>query len=114
VTIASGSEASNFTLGITTPQQTAQLHQPVKLLPFSLATLLLLPFAGRLRRRARKLSGICAMLLLLIGTAAGMTMLSGCGSANGFLSQPQQSYTVTVTATSGTLTHSTTVTLTVE
>ena len=113
-TIASGAGATDITLTITVPQQTAMLHQPTKLLPFSLATLLLLSFAETMRRKSRKLPRLCTMLLLLIGGAVGMTMMTGCGTGNGFLSQPQQSYPVTITITSGALTHTATVTLTVE
>jgi len=40
--------------------------------------------------------------------------LTGCGVGEGIFAQPQQSYTVTVTGTSGTLSHSATVTLTVQ
>jgi trimeric autotransporter adhesin len=43
-----------------------------------------------------------------------MAGLSGCGTNNGFFGQPSQTYTITVTATSGTLSHATTVTLTIE
>jgi hypothetical protein len=55
-----------------------------------------------------------SMLLLLIAGMTAMAGLSGCGSTTGFFAQAQKSYTVTVTATSGTLSHSTTMTLTVE
>jgi hypothetical protein len=86
-----------------------------KLAPLSLA-LVLLPFAGRLRRSGKRLSRtLCVLLLLTAGLTAAVG-ISACGgsSASGFFAQPQQSYTVTVTGTSGALSHSTTVTLTVE
>ena len=84
-----------------------------RLAPFSLA-LLLLPFAGRLRRTGKRLGRMMCALLLLGAGMATMAGMSGCGSTSGFFAQQQQSYTVTVTATSGALSHSTTVTLTVE
>jgi hypothetical protein len=53
------------------------------------------------------------MLLLAAGTAvtAGLT---GCGSGNGFFGDAQKTYTVTLTATSGTVQHTTAVTLNVQ
>jgi hypothetical protein len=86
-----------------------------RLAPFSLA-LVLLPFAGRLRRTGKRLGRILCVLLLLTAGIAAATGISACGgsSAGGYFAQPQQSYTVTVTGTSGALSHSTTVTLTVE
>jgi hypothetical protein len=80
--------------------------------PFALA-LLLLPFVGRIRRARKHLGGVMAVLVLLMA-GLGAISLIGCGSGNGFLGQQQNSYTVTVTGTSGALTHSTTVELTVE
>ena len=73
---------------------------------FALA-LLLLPFAGvrRLRR-----SGRLAVLLLAIAGFAGTAGLIGCGASNSFSGQTK-SYTVTVTATAGTVQHTSTVTL---
>ena len=84
-----------------------------RLAPFSLA-LLLLPFAGRLRRTGKRLGRMMCALLLLGAGMATMAGMSGCGSTSGFFAQQQQSYTVTVTATSGALSHSATFTLTVE
>ncbi|MGB6742615.1 MAG: Ig-like domain repeat protein, partial [Terracidiphilus sp.] len=81
--------------------------------PFALA-LILLPFAGRLRRAGKRLGRTLSMLLLLVAGAAAIAGISGCGSTSGFFAQQQQSYTVTVTGTSGTLTHSASVTLKVE
>jgi hypothetical protein len=81
-----------------------------KLAPFSLA-LLLLPFAGKLRKAGKRLSRTMTVLLiagLCLAAAAGV---SGCG---GSMSKAPQAYTVTVTGTSNNLSSSTTVTLTVE
>jgi trimeric autotransporter adhesin len=51
---------------------------------------------------------------MLAAGLAAMAGLSGCGSSSGFFAQHQQTYTITITATSGTLSHSTTVELTVQ
>jgi hypothetical protein len=72
--------------------------------------LLLFPFAviRRVRKRIRKAAvQFCALSLLL----GGMMSLTGCG---GSVQGPGQSYNITVTATSGTLQHSTTVMLQVK
>jgi hypothetical protein len=116
-TLAAGSGSTNVTLTIQLPAMTSRLrpinHLGHELAPFALA-LLLLPFAGRMRRAGRKLGrGVSLALLLLLGLGS-MVGLTGCGSSNGYFIQPQQTYTVTVTGTSGALEHSTTVTLTVE
>jgi ABC-type transporter Mla subunit MlaD len=55
-----------------------------------------------------------AVVLLLSAGAAAMAGLSGCVSNTGFFAQSQQSYTVNVTGASGTLSHTSNVTLTVE
>jgi hypothetical protein len=53
--------------------------------------------------------------LLLVGAGlAAIAALNGCNSINGFFGQTQRTYTIEVTATSGTLVHSTNITLTVE
>jgi len=82
-------------------------------IPAGLA-LLLMPLFGvrRLRRTARAKA---LMLLLMLGGLAGAAAtLSGCGGGNGFSLQPPQTYTLTVTATSGSIVNSATVTLNVQ
>ncbi len=80
------------------------------MLSVSLAMLLLPLFGLRRRRKA----GPLMMPLLLIVAACTMT-LTGCGTnLNGYFGQPQKSYTITVTATSGTLVHTSTINLNVE
>jgi hypothetical protein len=49
-----------------------------------------------------------------LGSLGALIGMTGCGASSGFFGQTPQNYTITVTATSGTLSHSTTVTLTVE
>ena len=55
-----------------------------------------------------------SVLLLLAAGLAAVAGISACGTTTGIFSQQQQTYTVTVTGTSGALSHSSTVTLTVE
>jgi hypothetical protein len=91
-----------------------QKDAPMRKIPPVLWGILLLPFAGRMRRIGKRLGKTASILMLMVvGLTAGMA-LSGCGSQNGFFGQPQKTYNVTVTATSGTLSHSTNLTLTVE
>jgi sugar lactone lactonase YvrE len=117
ITLPAGSGTTTVTLTIQLPQTAAAL-QPTHglgrgLAPFALA-LLLLPFAGRLRRAGRRLGRTVSLLLLLGAGLAAAAGLSGCGSSSGFFGQPQTTYTVTVTGSSGALSHSTTVILTIE
>ncbi len=113
-TVLVGSGATNVTLTINIPAQLSMLRKVEGLAPLTLA-LLLLPFSGRIRRRAGKLTRIAAALLLLVGGAVGAATLTGCGGNSGSSGQQgPQTYNVVITGTSGTLTHSTTVTLTVQ
>ena len=105
--VTPGATGANSQLTIAVPRQTAAIRNR------SAATLaialLLLPFASL--RRFRLKSG--RMLLVIALMLASLGLLTGCGSG-GYFSQPQQTYTVTVTGTSGSMTHATTVILTVE
>jgi sugar lactone lactonase YvrE len=116
--IAAGAGGSTAVLTIATGAQ-AQLHKngmPLsRLVSSSVLALLMLPlFFGRsARKAASRLSRTGRMLTALLALAA-LGVMTGCGSSSGFFGQQQQSYTVTVTGTSGAITHSATVTLTVE
>lgn len=122
--IPANSPATNVTLTISLPARSAAL--PVHHLPFDRSTLpvalglLLLPFAGRLRRAGGRWSKLACMLLLTLGAATMVAGVSGCGgggssSGSGSGSKPTvpQTYTLTVSATSGLNVHTTTLTLTV-
>jgi hypothetical protein len=118
---ANTSLIGNTLLTIQLPQTTANA-QPAggssgnlatRLAPFSLA-LLLLPFVGRLRKTGKRLGRLLTVLLLLGGGLAAMAGMSGCGTTTGFFAQSQQSYSITVTVASGSLSHTSTITLTVE
>ena len=74
--------------------------------------ILLLPFAGRIRPASKRLRRLSSVLLLLLGGVGAIAALSGCGS-QGFYS-PAQTSTLTVTATSGPLSRTTALTLTVK
>ena len=105
--VTPGSASANSTFTVSVPKQSAALHGASKM-PFALAVLLL-PLALLRRTRARPPRLLLWLLLGLTSFGA----ISGCG-AGGYFNQPQQTYTITITATSGNLAHSTTVALTVQ
>jgi len=70
--------------------------------------------AALMRRRSKRLGKAASIFMVMVLGLTAAVALGGCGSSNGFFGQPQKTYTVTVTATSGTLSHSTNLTLTVE
>jgi hypothetical protein len=116
--ILAGSLATTVTMTIHVPQIAAKnnpaaSNPALRLAPFSLA-LLLLPFAGRLRKTGKRLGRAMSVFLMLIAGMAAVAGLSGCGNTIGFFGQAPQSHQVTVTATMGTLSHSTNVTLYVQ
>jgi hypothetical protein len=109
----------NSQLTIQLPQPLAQLKGAAggnlasRLAPFSLA-LLVLPFAGRMRRAVKRLRRAAFLLLLLVAGMAAMAGLSGCGSPSIFFTQQLETYPVTVTVSAGALSHSVPLTLVVE
>ena len=115
--LPAGSSLTNVTLSIQLPQVTASLedkHAPNRHIPPVFWGLLLLPFAGGMRRAGKRLGRAISVLLLMIAGLTAMASLNGCGSSNGFFGQQQKTYVVTVIATSGRLSHSANLTLTVE
>jgi hypothetical protein len=83
-------------------------------MPRTLWAALLLPFALAARKRGKHLRQAVSLLLLLAAGVGATAGLIGCGTTSGLFAQQQKSYTITVTATAGTLTHSTQLILTVE
>ena len=105
------------TLSIKTPSAIARLEPGTQLhrtLPPVALGLLLLPLAGMRRRLGKTLGRTIFTLFLLLAGASAMAGLSGCGTNSGFFGQPETTYNVQITATSGSLSHSTSVTLTVQ
>jgi hypothetical protein len=108
---------SDVSLTIKAPSQTASVDQDkprLRTLPPLLWGVLLLPFAGKVRRAGKRMGRTVSLLLLLAAGTAAITALSGCGSGNGFFANQQKTYIVTVTVTAGTLSLSTNLSLTVQ
>lgn len=112
-TVAAGAGATNVSLSILVPSQTASLHHgdllALQLSPLMLG-MLLLPFGGKIRRAAGKHRRTVRLLLLFLA-ATSLVGITACGALRG--PQPE-TYTLTVTALSGSLSHSTTLMLTVQ
>jgi sugar lactone lactonase YvrE len=115
--LPAGSSLTNVTLSIQLPQVTASLDKKQaanRHMPPVFWGLLLLPFAGGMRRAGKRLGQTISVLMLMIAALTGVATLNGCGSSNGFFGQQQKTYVVTVIATSGRLSHTVNLTLTVE
>jgi hypothetical protein len=106
-TIATNAGPQTVTVTINTPPAQA-MRTFGKHTPWALAWLLPLFLLGGRRKRL----GHAMTLTLLL--AMGAFALVGCGSNNGYFGQSVQNYTVTVTGTSGAVTHSSSITLQVQ
>jgi hypothetical protein len=122
-TVTPGSTAATVTLTVTAPSATTAVNHPatrsLRGLPSALGGLVgamiafLLPICRINRRMRGLLSGRvqCMLWLAALGTL-GLS-LSGCGGGFEIARQNQQGVTLTVTGTSGTLQHSTSLEFTV-
>ena len=108
--VAANSATTNVTLVVMSPGKSAALstHRPLKgsSLPVALG-LFLLPFAGLLRKTAYRWRSLAVLALAGAALAAGLT---GCQQST-YTPQP---FSLTVTAASGPLSHTTTLKLTVQ
>jgi sugar lactone lactonase YvrE len=131
-TLAVGTGSTDVTLSIQVPSQTAMLQHgdhdhgnlnhgnlnhgnlnhgnllALKLSPFIMG-MLFLPFGGTLRRATGK-QGCTVRLLLILLVGISFVGITACGNGH---SLTTKNYTLTMTATSGTQSHSTSLTLTV-
>jgi hypothetical protein len=110
-TVAANGGTQPIQVKVQTAQQKAALNTGIG---SAVLALLMLPLATsrRIRRSSRRYFYLLILLLGGIGATAGLT---GCGyNGNGFFGQAPQTYTITITATSGTIQHSVNVTLNVQ
>jgi hypothetical protein len=113
--VTPGSNGAPSVLTVQTASLTGKLERPGGGSPVPLsAVLLLLPLLGtrRVRRELRRLPKSARALLLAFLALGATAAIAGCGG--GYYGPQPQMVTLTVTGTSGTLSHSTTVTLTIQ
>ena len=116
------SSVTNVTMTVTLPSDAALTHPLTGLsrgglAPMALA-LLLLPFAGRMRRVSRSWKGRAWVVVLALAGMVFAGSLTACGGGSGGSSgsggATPQTYSLTITATSGSLSQTTTTNLTVQ
>jgi sugar lactone lactonase YvrE len=115
IAVGTGAATSVMTLNATDAAQLRIHEQPLSGISSTTAlALLILPFAfsARTRRSARHLFRSGRMLIALLAFAL-IGLLAGCGGG-GFFSHPTQTSTVTITATGGPVTHTTTIAMTLQ
>jgi hypothetical protein len=85
-------------------------------LPPVFLSLSLIPLSliGLRKRIKASMARWLALVVVSIATIAGCAAISGCGTNNGFLGVAPKNYTITVTASSGSIEHSASVTLNVQ
>jgi hypothetical protein len=103
-----------FTVQTAKPLAAATHHSPwLPSTGFAVA-FLLLPVCLRRRQRSGLMARLC-LLMLFVGSLGSFMLLTGCGgSGNGFLQQAPANYSIVITATSGSVQHTATVTLNVQ
>jgi hypothetical protein len=115
-TVPAGAGTTSVIMTVTLPASAsvrpAEKPFPGGALPIALG-LILLPFAGRLRRTARGLKRTVCLLAIELALAAGLTSCGGSGGGGGS-SPPPQNYVLTVTASAGSLSNTFGVGLVVE
>jgi hypothetical protein len=112
--LATGSGSTTVTMGIQLANQilsSNSAHPLGRGLALAMiGGMILLPFGSKMRRSADRAGRFVGLLLLLLAATGVALGLSSCGgTSSGYFGQQQRSYTVTVTATSGALSHTTTV-----
>ena len=112
--LATGAGATDVALTVQVSSQTAPIHSSGLLLKLSpvMAGMLLLPFGGKIRRAAGKHQRAVRLLLLFLATTS-LAGIMACGSPSSTSNGPK-TYNLTVTGASGTDSHSTALTLTVQ
>lgn len=98
-TLTVGALPASFTMKVQTTAVVAGLHRGERLGGGTMAfALLLLPFSGTVRRRARQM-GPLMVCLALVGTSVVLTTITGCSTGNGFFGQAEKTYTIQVIGT---------------
>ena len=118
-TVAAGSPSTNVNLAIKLGQQIVRNHSANPLgRGVALAMvggMFLLPFGGKMRRSRGRAGRFICLLILALTAICATVGLTGCGGTRtGYFGQQPTNFTVTLTATSGPLSHSTTVTFILE